>query len=259
VTSAGAAARGEQPESRGNDTEETWPFGVSRTPTMTIGSALAILQREFPAVRVSKIRFLEEQGLVSPQRTPAGYRAYSQADVERLRFCLAAQRDSFLPWKVVRERLAELDAGEQDVPVPGARVVTADGEFIVEESPSRLSSSQVAERAECEEALVKKLTAAGLLMPDSGGKYTPAAIEITQLAHQLADHGIDERHLRSVRNGAERQLDLIEQIVAPLRSQRSGPSASGARARSHALASDLAKTFTALHTALLRAHIDRLE
>src|SRR5699024_12836227 len=116
-----------------------------------------------------------------------------------------------------------------------------------------------AERLRCLASLVGSFTAAGLLMPAPGGTYPPAAIEITQLAHQLADHGIDERHLRSVRNGAERQLDLIEQIVAPLRSQRSGPSASGARARSHALASDLAKTFTALHTALLRAHIDRLE
>lgn len=259
MTAAGAADRGEDSGHHGNSTEETWPFGVSRTPTMTIGSALTILQREFPAVRVSKIRFLEEQGLVSPQRTPSGYRAYSQANVERLRFCLAAQRDSFLPWKVVRERLAELDAGRQDVPVPGARVVTADGEFIVEEPPTRLTTQQVADRAECEISVVQTLTTAGLLMPDSAGKYSATAVEVTQLANQLADHGIDERHLRSVRNGAERQLDLIEQIVAPLRSQRSGPSASGARARSHALASDLAKTFTALHTALLRSHIDRME
>ena len=92
MSPAGAAAGGEQ--SSGDEETSGWPFGVSRTPTMTIGSALSILQREFPAVRVSKIRFLEDQGLVSPHRTPSGYRTYSQADVERLRFCLAAQRDS---------------------------------------------------------------------------------------------------------------------------------------------------------------------
>lgn len=226
---------------------------------MTIGSALTILQREFPAVRVSKIRFLEDQGLVSPHRSPSGYRTYSQADVERLRFCLAAQRDSFLPWKVVRERLAELDAGGPDVPAPGARVVSEDGELIAGSSPTRLTGEQVAERAGCGADLVRTLTGAGLLSQDAGGKYPAVAVEIVSLAAQLGEHGIEQRHLRSIRNGADRQLDLIEQIVAPLRSQRSGPSASGARARSHALASELAKTFTALHTALLRSTIDRME
>ena len=257
MSPTGAAARGEQPS--GDEEESGWPFGVSRTPTMTIGSALSILQREFPAVRVSKIRFLEDQGLVSPHRTPSGYRTYSQADVERLRFCLAAQRDSFLPWKVVRERLAELDAGGPDVPAPGARVVTEDGDLVTTETPSRLTADQVAERAGCDAPTVDALTRGGLLSTDAGGKYPPVAVEIAALAGQLAEHGIDHRHLRTVRNAADRQVDLIEQIVAPVRSQRSGPSASGARARSHALASELAKTFTALHTALLRSAVDRLE
>lgn len=257
MTPAGAAARGEQPS--GDADDAAWPFGVSRTPTMTIGSALSILQREFPAVRVSKIRFLEDQGLVSPHRTPSGYRTYSQADVERLRFCLAAQRDSFLPWKVVRERLAELDQGGPDVPAPGARVVTEDGDLVATDAPSRLTAGQVAERAGCEGETVDALTRGGLLSTDAGGKYPPVAVEIATLAVQLAEHGVDQRHLRTVRNAADRQVDLIEQIVAPVRSQRSGPSASGARARSHALASELAKTFTALHTALLRSAVDRLE
>lgn len=256
MSPAGAAAPGEEP-TEGND--GGWPFGVSRTPTMTIGSALSILQREFPAVRVSKIRFLEDQGLVRPHRTPSGYRTYSLADVERLRFCLAAQRDSFLPWKVVRERLTELDRGGPQVPPPGARVVTEDGELLTPTSPSRLTADQLAEQSGCDAATVDALTRGGLLRTDAGGKYPPVAVEIATLAGQLAEHGIDQRHLRAVRNAADRQVDLIEQIVAPVRSQRSGPSASGARARSHALASELAKTFIALHTALLRASIDRLE
>ena len=255
MSPAGAAARGAEPT--GDQEEGGWPFGVSRTPTMTIGSALTILQREFPAVRVSKIRFLEDQGLVSPHRTPSGYRTYSQADVERLRFCLAAQRDSFLPWKVVRERLAELDQGGPDVPAPGARVVTEDGDLVVTDAPARLTATQVAERAGCDAATVDALTRGGLLPMDAGEKYPPIAVEIAILAGQLAEHGIDHRHLRTVRNAADRQVDLIEQIV--VRSQRSGPSASGARARSHAQASELAKTFTALHTALLRSAVDRLE
>lgn len=117
----------------------------------------------------------------------------------------------------------------------------------------------MAEQSGCDAATVDALTRGGLLRTDAGGKYPPVAVEIATLAGQLAEHGIDQRHLRAVRNAADRQVDLIEQIVAPVRSQRSGPSASGARARSHALASELAKTFIALHTALLRASIDRLE
>ena len=258
MSPAGAAAPGGESAGAREDSGG-WPFGVSRTPTMTIGSALSILQREFPAVRVSKIRFLEDQGLVSPHRTPSGYRTYSQADVERLRFCLAAQRDSFLPWKVVRERLSELDQGGPDVPAPGARVVTEDGDLLTSATPSRMTAEQVAERAGCDEPTVDALTRGGLLRRDAGGKYPPVAVEIATLAGQLAEHGIDQRHLRAVRNAADRQVDLIEQIVAPVRSQRSGPSASGARARSHALGSELAKTFTALHTALLQAAVDRME
>ena len=125
--------------------------------------------------------------------------------------------------------------------------------------PARLTATQVAERAGCDAATVDALTRGGLLPMDAGEKYPPIAVEIAILAGQLAEHGNDPRHLRTLRNAADRQVDLIEEIVAPVRSQRSGPSASGARARSHAQASELAKTFTALHTALLRSAVDRLE
>lgn len=237
---------------------ERWPPGVSRTPTMSIGAALSILQREFPTVSVSKIRFLEEQGLVAPHRTPAGYRTYSQADVERLRFALAAQRDSFLPLKVIRERLDELDAGATGIPAPGARVVSEDGELTGATNRSRLTAEQLAEAAGCDVTAVEALTSAGLIAVDAGNKYQASAVEIVRLAAQLAEHGIDGRHLRTLRSAAERQLDLIDQIVAPVRSHRTGPSSAASRAKAHSLASDLSETFSRLHTALVRAGIDRL-
>ncbi len=238
----------------------SWPFGVSRTPTMNISGALSVLKREFPAISVSKVRFLEDQGLVSPHRTPSGYRRYSLADVERLRFALAAQRDSFLPWKVIRERLADLDAGGADVPAPGARVVTEDGDLVADPAPhGRLTAEQVAEQAGCSVDRIAALTATGLLVADAAGKYPGGAVEIVRLADELAAHGIDDRHLRTLRSAAERQLDLVEQIVAPVRSQRTGPSASGSRAKSHAMATELARTMTSLHTALLGAGVDRME
>src|SRR5690625_7588384 len=112
-------------------------------PTVSIGAELGIRRRELPAASVSKIRVLADQGLVSPRRTPSGYRSYSQADVERLRFVLAAQRDSFLPLKVIRERLAELDAGNAAVPAPGARVVSEDGELVVAPGAGRFSLEEV--------------------------------------------------------------------------------------------------------------------
>src|SRR5699024_7751095 len=146
-----------------------------------------------------------------------------------------------------------------DVPAPGARVVTEDGDLLAPAAPSRLTAEQVAERSGCDASTVDALTRGGLLRPDAGGKYPPVAEELAVLAAHPAEHGIDQRRLRAVRNAADRQVDLSEQIVAPVRSQRSGPSASGARARSHALGSELAKTFTALHTALLQAAVDRME
>mgnify|MGYP001943795632 FL=1 len=225
---------------------------------MSIGAALSILQREFPAASVSKIRFLEDQGLVSPRRTPSGYRTYSQADVERLRFVLAAQRDSFLPLKVIRQRLAELDAGDAAVPPPGARVVSEDGELVVTPSARRYSLEQLAEASRVPIEQIEVLVDAGVLVPDAGGKFPGALLPVAALAAELASHGIDARHLRAIRTAADRQVDLIEQVVAPVASVRSGPSSLGARAKAQTMAADLAGTLSELHTALLRAGADRL-
>ncbi|MGC0250705.1 MerR family transcriptional regulator [Pseudactinotalea sp. Z1748] len=245
-------------EQTGDGDGESWPPGVSRVPTMSIGSALGILQREFPAASVSKIRFLEEQGLVSPRRTPSGYRSYSQSDVERLRFVLAAQRDSFLPLKVIRDRLAELDAGLAAVSPPGARVVTEDGDLVVAAGRARYTTAQLAEASGRTEADIEALVKAGVLVADAGGKFPGALVPVAKFAGELAEQGIDERHLRAIRIAAERQVDLIEQVIAPVRSVRSGPSSTGARARAESMAADLAETLAQVHTAILRAGADRL-
>ncbi|HLS26305.1 MAG TPA: MerR family transcriptional regulator [Beutenbergiaceae bacterium] len=247
------AARAPEPQE-----DEGWPPGVSRMPTMSIGAALGILQREFPAASVSKIRFLEDQGLVSPRRTPSGYRSYSQADVERLRFVLAAQRDSFLPLKVIRERLAELDAGNAAVPAPGARVVSEDGELVVAPGAGRFSLEEVAEASGQPVAQIEALVQAGVLVPDAGGKFPGALVPVAKLAAELGAHGIDARHLRAIRTAADRQVDLIEQVIAPVASVRSGPSSVGARAKAQTMAAELAGTLAELHTALVRAGTDRL-
>src|SRR5690625_7627311 len=109
---------------------------------MSIGTVLSLLQPEFPAVRISKLRFLEEQGLVSPRRSGSGYRMYSQADVERLRYALTAQRDSFLPLRVIRDQLEDLDAGRPVASAPGTRVVARDGELVRPRPSARVRAEE---------------------------------------------------------------------------------------------------------------------
>ncbi|QGH69426.1 MerR family transcriptional regulator [Pseudactinotalea sp. HY158] len=234
---------------------EQWPFGVSRTPTMSIGTALSILTQEFPTVRISKIRFLEEQGIVTPHRTPSGYRTYSQADVERLRFALAAQRDSFLPLKVIRERLRELDRAGAGAPAPGARVVTEDGELTAAATRTRMSIAQLAEAAGLEATFVAELAEAGIIVADRGRRYGPGVLPVVSEAASLAEYGVAPRHLRTLRIAADRQVDLIEQITAPIRSHRTRGSAEAA---AQAQAGELAQVLTRLHAALVTDGIERL-
>lgn len=230
-----------------------WPRGLSRRASMRISDVLAALKIEFPAVTTSKLRFLEEQGLVTPVRTPAGYRQYSPADVERLRYVLRLQRDRYLPLKVIGERLAALDAGEEDERPSRARLATSDGVPAV--AAQRWTTDLLAEEAGVSVELVSELVAAGVLRSNARGVFDLYARDVVLAAARLAEHGIDARHLRVFRAAADRQLDLVEQVVAPVRGQRSA----SARARAGTLAAELGELCTAMHTALVRAAIADLE
>ncbi len=220
---------------------------------MNIGAVLGILKQEFPAVTISKVRFLEDQGIVSPQRTPSGYRRFSQADVERLRFALAAQRDSFMPLRVIKDRLEELDSGSgQGAPVP--RIVADGGETVSATLPARLRTQELADVTGASLEQIAVLTAAGLITPDAGGRYEASAVQIVAIADTLAEHGIDARHLRTLRTAADRQVDLVAQVTAPVRAQTS----SAARERARALAHEVSALCGDLHTALVRAGVERL-
>lgn len=228
---------------------ESWPRGISRRATMRISDVLAALEIEFPAVTTSKLRFLEEQGLVEPVRTPAGYRQYSPADIERLRFVLRQQRDRYMPLKVIGERLAALDAGEEDEPTTPARLATRDG--VRQSSGGRLTVSALAAEAGVGEDFVAELAAAGVLRPLDNGSFDPWAREVVASAAALAEHGIDVRHLRQFRAAADRQADLVDQLVAPLRGQRSASS----RAHASTLAAEVGELCARMHTALVRAAV----
>lgn len=245
---ADAPAHARADEAPHEGAAEPWPRGISRRASMRISDVLAALQIEFPAVTTSKLRFLEEQGLVEPVRTQAGYRQYSPADIERLRFVLRQQRDKYMPLKVIGERLAAMDAGEDDETTPRARLATRDGE---PETAHRLTAQSLAAEAGVEEAFVGELVAAGVLAPRANGSFDPWARDVVATAAALAEHGIDVRHLRQFRAAADRQADLVDQVVAPWRGQRSASS----RARAGTLAAEVGELCARMHTVLVRGAV----
>jgi len=217
-------------------------------PLMSIGEVLAQLRVDFPDTTISKLRFLEAEGLVEPRRTPSGYRKYSRDDLARLRFVLTAQRDHYLPLRVIREHLAAVDRGEQPLELRPALVpVGADGP----ETPAevRLTRAELAERAGVTEVYLRDLEQHGLLPSRPGGWYDADALDIVTVAAQLAQHGVQPRHLRAYRAAADREVGLFTQVLAPLVRQ-SDPAA---RARAAETARELAKLSRRLQAALVRA------
>ncbi|GCE76474.1 transcriptional regulator FtsR [Cellulomonas biazotea] len=252
MTGAQARRAEHQAEQREPAASEPWPRGISRRASMRISDVLAALRIEFPAVTTSKLRFLEEQGLVEPVRTPAGYRQYSPADIERLRFVLRQQRDKYMPLKVIGERLAALDAGEEEEAAPRARLATRDG--VVQSGEVRWTVESLAAQAEVEVAFVEELVAAGVLRPHGRSSFDPWARDVVVAAAALAEHGIDARHLRQFRTAADRQADLVEQVAAPWRGRRGASAA----ARAGTVAAEVGELCTQMHTALVRAAVAEL-
>ncbi|MDT0166201.1 MerR family transcriptional regulator [Actinotalea sp. AC32] len=229
---------------------EPWPHGVSREPTMRISDVLADLSADFPTVTPSKLRFLEEQGLVEPRRTPGGYRQYSPADVERIRYVLRQQRDRYLPLRVIGEQLAELDSGRSAEQV-GPRLAASDGERTGSGARARYTAEQLAEETGVDALFVRALVDGGVLGTSPSGHLDPWAREVVTTAAALAEHGVDVRHLRSFRAAADRQVSVVDQIVAPLRGQR----ALTAQAQASALAAEVGELCGRLHTAMVRAGV----
>lgn len=222
---------------------------------MRISDVLADLGNDFPTLTPSKLRFLEEQGLVEPRRTAGGYRQYSPADLERLRFVLTQQRDRYLPLRVIREQLAALDAGET-AQVPAPRLATSDGERATDAglSTGRWTAGTLAQSVGTDEEVVVSLIEAGVLRQDASGHLEPWCRDALKVALSLAEHGVEPRHLRPVRSAVDRQVDIVEQIVAPLRGQRTVT----AQAHAASVADEVGELFSRLHTLLLRAGVSEL-
>lgn len=227
---------------------------------MSIGEVLSLLRADFPEVSISKIRFLEAEGLIEPDRTPSGYRKFSHRDVERLRYVLTSQREHYLPLKVIKDHLDAIDRGLDPPAVPGAgpqvpRVVLAgDGfptadTFAPDAAELRLSRAELLEGAEIAEPFLEQLEAFGLVRTRPGtGHYDGDALVVAKTAGELAAFGVEPRHLRAFKNAADREVGLVEQVVSPMRRGRDA----AAKARAEDTIGRMAALSVRLHATLVR-------
>ena len=201
--------------------------GGSARALVGIGRVLDELRQEFPDVSPSKIRFLEAEGLIAPERASSGYRRFAVADIERLRFILTAQRDEYLPLRVIKERL---DAASGD----GAGAAA---------SAAALTRSELLEATGADEALLAELEDYGLVR--HARTYGTEALTVVRCAVAVREYGIQPRHLRAVKAAADREISLVEQVVAPLARQR------GSREPALRAARDVAGHIARLHATLV--------
>ncbi|MFD7868410.1 MerR family transcriptional regulator, partial [Streptomyces sp. NPDC059783] len=219
---------------------------------MSIGTVLLRLRDEFPEVTISKIRFLEAEGLVEPQRTPSGYRKFHAEDVERLAQVLRMQRDHYLPLKVIREHLDALARGEQvALPSPGGEREQGECAWTTgsgRATAARIGRAELLAAAEVTESDLDAWEAYGLVAPTAEGGYDSEMVNVARLVADLGRFGLEPRHLRAMRAAADREAGLIEQVVAPLRRHRNPQT----RAHAEATARELAELSVRLHAALVQ-------
>ncbi|MFI5687046.1 MerR family transcriptional regulator [Streptomyces sp. NPDC051636] len=226
--------------------------GIAATDSglMSIGTVLNVLREEFPEVTISKIRFLESEGLIEPQRTPSGYRKFSAGDVERLGHVLRMQRDHYLPLKVIREHLDAMERGEAvQLPVVGRQ---RDGETVLEPAEetaaARIGRAELLVAAGIDERDLQEWESYGLIAPLEGDVYDAEAVTVASLVAELGRFGIEPRHLRVMKAAADREAGLVDQVVAPLKRHRNPQT----RAHAEACTKELAALTVKLHAALVQ-------
>jgi DNA-binding transcriptional MerR regulator len=231
---------------------------------LSIGEVLSKLRGDFPDVTISKIRFLESEGLIEPQRTPSGYRKFTSVDLERLRYVLLAQRDQYLPLRVIKENLDAMDRGlepataasGQLLPRPALGLATVDGELsaanFAPSSEMRLSREELVSASGLADSALTELESFGLISI-RGRHYDADSLAVATAVAQMSAFGIEPRHLRSFKSAADREIGLIEQVVTPLHRQKSSDS----KARAEEVSKEIAALSIRLHAGLVRAGLNR--
>jgi DNA-binding transcriptional MerR regulator len=267
---------GGESRSRGADTS-----GASvaeprlRQPTRSIGQVMAILLTEFPEISISKIRFLEAEGLISPPRAPSGYRRYTEGDVERLRYVLSVQREHYLPLKVIREHLEQVDRGQAPLSLSGQGGSSSNGlagggsnsgtssghsggpnsgpsqnpSAATAKQPIRLTRQELLDASGLTETALSELERTQIVLTRRGtAHYGRDALTLAIAARRLAEYGIDGRHLRAFKLAAEREVGLVEQAIAPY-VRRAGSNRD--------VPGDVTQLVISFHAALVRTAMER--
>jgi DNA-binding transcriptional MerR regulator len=234
---------------------------ASSRARMSIGEVLSLLRSDFPEVSISKIRFLESEGLIEPERTPSGYRKFSHRDVERLRYVLTSQREHYLPLKVIKEHLDAIDRGleppsahESGPQVPHV-VLSGDGfpspeSFAADASELRLSRRELLSAAGIDDPLLEQLETYGLVRARPGSApYDGDSLVVAKTCGELSGFGLEPRHLRAFKTAADREVGLMEQVVSPMQRSRDA----GAKARAEDAIRQIAALSVRLHATLVKS------
>lgn len=213
---------------------------------MSIGEVINLLRDDFPDVSVSKIRFLESQGLIDPDRSGSGYRQFDSTDVARLRFILQQQRDHFLPLKVIKSKLTLWERGE-DASGTGEAAQSR-----LEDTGEPLDRAELLKRSKLSEGDLSELIDIGLIRPIRDSVvFPPEAGIVAMEAKRLMDQGLEARHLRTVKLSSEREADLLKQLVAPLLKAKNPE----AKTRAKDLLESGSDSVQAMHRALLSSEL----
>lgn len=240
---------------------------------LSIGEVLTLLQVDFPDVSISKIRFLESQGLIAPERTPSGYRKFYEVDIDRLRWILTEQRDNFLPLRVIREKLAKgedkVDPDESEVDdaanhqpreTAGAASTDSDDAAVLDAGPTSLTltAEELASATGLSSDELDSLETYGLIRSRSLGPatyYDGEALAVAKMASGFKVFGVEARHLRMFRTAAEREAAVYEQVVMPLVKQRNPTAQSLSREQLEEMARLGGQLRAAMIRQALRPHI----
>lgn len=223
-------------------------FAARQVKLFTIGQVLDVLSQKFPDLSPSKLRFLEEQGLVTPQRTASGYRKFTELDIERIQIILELQRDQYLPLKVIRGYLAELDEGKQPS-LPGG---TVNPQHLRQARGKKLTRIELIAETAITDQLIAEAQDVSLLTEEP---FDASALEIARAIVHLQRFGIQPRHLRGIKASAEREIGIIEGVVAPVL----GKNDTASRSRAAHYAAEIENQFSAIRTELIRSVISKID
>lgn len=230
--------------------EPTPIFQARAGRLLTIGQVLTLLNPEFPELTQSKLRFLEDNGLVNPQRTDSGYRKFGEADVERLRLILELQRDRYLPLKVIGQFLADLDAGKPAA-LPGEDARSAKHARVAQ--VKYVSRIELIAETSITDALIAEAQSVGLIPEEP---FTASTIEIARSIMKLQHgYGLTPRHLRGIKTASEREIGIIEGVIAPVLSKKEASS----RSKAAHYAEELQVLFGSIREELIRSSIAKID